>query len=69
MPPISNLYADRAHNITAGKGPFAGRGPPFASPFSNVWKDMRPMMDIVLLGIAVIFFALCFAYTKACDTL
>ncbi len=30
---------------------------------------MRPMMDIVLLGIAVIFFALCFAYTKAWDSL
>jgi len=27
------------------------------------------MMDIVLIGTAVIFFALCFAYVKACDTL
>jgi hypothetical protein len=53
----------------AGKLPLPVEAHPFASPFSNVWKDMRPMMDIVLLGIAVIFFALCFAYTRACDTL
>ncbi|EJT06571.1 hypothetical protein RCCGE510_04507 [Rhizobium sp. CCGE 510] len=27
------------------------------------------MMDIILLGTAIIFFALCFAYTRACDRL
>jgi len=27
------------------------------------------MMDIFLLATAIIFFALCFAYTKACDRL
>jgi len=27
------------------------------------------MMDIVLLGTAVVFFALCFAYARACDRL
>jgi hypothetical protein len=52
-----------------GKVPLPVEAHHFASPFSIVSKDMRPMMDIVLLGIAVIFFALCFAYTKACDTL
>ncbi|WP_283192801.1 hypothetical protein [Rhizobium sp. AN80A] len=39
------------------------------SPLRNIWKEMRPMMDIVLIGTAVIFFALCFAYVKACDAL
>jgi len=27
------------------------------------------MMDIVLIGIGVLFFALSFAYTRACDRL
>ncbi|CDI10542.1 hypothetical protein C241_00685 [Bradyrhizobium lupini HPC(L)] len=27
------------------------------------------MMDIVLIGAATVFFALCFAYTRACDRL
>jgi len=27
------------------------------------------MMDIILLGTAIAFFALCFAYTRACDKL
>jgi len=27
------------------------------------------MMDIILLATAIIFFALCFAYTRACDRL
>ncbi len=40
-----------------------------SSLLRNIWKEIPPMMDIVLIGIAVIFFALCFAYTKACDTL
>jgi hypothetical protein len=26
-------------------------------------------MDIAMLGIVIIFFGLCFAYTKACDRL
>jgi hypothetical protein len=26
-------------------------------------------MDIAMLGIVAVFFALCFAYTKACDRL
>jgi len=27
------------------------------------------MMDIILLGTAIVFFGLCFAYTNACDRL
>jgi len=27
------------------------------------------MMDILLIGIGVLFFILCIAYTKACDSL
>jgi len=27
------------------------------------------MMDIILLGTAIVFFGLCFAYTNACDKL
>ncbi|KVK48079.1 hypothetical protein L901_04060 [Agrobacterium sp. D14] len=27
------------------------------------------MMDVVLIGAATLFFALCFAYTRACDRL
>ncbi|MBB3285452.1 hypothetical protein FHT91_000410 [Rhizobium sp. BK347] len=32
-------------------------------------KDSRSMMDIILVGIGVLFFLLCVAYTKACDSL
>lgn len=32
-------------------------------------KDQRSMMDILLIGIGVLFFILCIAYTKACDSL
>ncbi|QRM61425.1 hypothetical protein F3P66_18525 [Agrobacterium fabrum] len=27
------------------------------------------MMDVILIGAATVFFALCFAYTRACDRL
>jgi len=27
------------------------------------------MLDVILIGTAVVFFALCFAYTQACDRL
>jgi len=27
------------------------------------------MIDVILIGTAVVFFALCFAYTQACDRL
>jgi len=27
------------------------------------------MMDIILLGTAIVFFGLCFGYTNACDKL
>ncbi|CVI22440.1 conserved hypothetical protein [Agrobacterium fabacearum CFBP 5771] len=27
------------------------------------------MMDVILIGVATVFFALCFAYTRACDRL
>ncbi|APO79030.1 hypothetical protein AM571_PC01297 (plasmid) [Rhizobium etli 8C-3] len=32
-------------------------------------QEPRSMMDIILLGIVVAFFALCSAYTSACDRL
>jgi hypothetical protein len=31
--------------------------------------ELGSMMDILLLGMAVGFFALCVAYTRACDKL
>jgi len=30
---------------------------------------VKIMMDIILLGTAIVFFVLCFAYTRACDRL
>ncbi|GEM_PF-6432622 len=32
-------------------------------------KGTRIMMDIILIGTVVVFFGLCFAYTRACDRL
>ena len=32
-------------------------------------SEFGSMMDIILLGTAIAFFALCFAYTRACDKL
>jgi len=32
-------------------------------------QESGSMMDIVLLGTVVAFFALCFVYTRACDRL
>ncbi|CAD0215473.1 MULTISPECIES: hypothetical protein [Rhizobium/Agrobacterium group] len=34
-----------------------------------VEKRSPIMMDLVLIGAATVFFALCFAYTRACDRL
>lgn len=36
---------------------------------SSVEKGVPSMMDIILIGAATAFFALCFAYTRACDRL
>lgn len=32
-------------------------------------KGTRIMMDLILVCTAVVFFGLCFAYTRACDRL
>ncbi|MCP2157248.1 UNVERIFIED_ORG: hypothetical protein J2S29_003634 [Rhizobium sp. SLBN-170] len=36
---------------------------------SSVKKGVPSMMDVILIGAATVFFALCFAYTRACDRL
>ncbi len=47
----------------------------FASPPADggqqqkLHKGAGSMLDIVLIGIGILFFALSFAYTKACDRL
>jgi hypothetical protein len=33
------------------------------------FKGTRIMLDLILIGTAVVFFGLCFAYTRACDRL
>ncbi|KQS88022.1 hypothetical protein ASG68_06685 [Rhizobium sp. Leaf453] len=43
--------------------------PPMAGSNRNFTKELEPMLDIVLIGIGILFFALSFAYTKACDRL
>ncbi len=45
-----------------------GRSPSFLHSTITI-KDSRSMMDILLVGIGVLFFLLCVAYTKACDSL
>jgi len=45
------------------------RTAPFVLSDSTNNPESRSMMDIILLGTAVVFFALCFAYTQACDRL
>lgn len=42
---------------------------PFGLSCSAQTKGVRMMIDVILIGIAVVFFALCFAYTQACDRL
>jgi predicted transcriptional regulator len=32
-------------------------------------QELQFMMDVILLGLAVAFFAICLAYTRACDRL
>ncbi|ARM91754.1 hypothetical protein RHEC894_PD00249 (plasmid) [Rhizobium sp. CIAT894] len=49
-------------------GPSKG-GAPFVLSDSKKATGVTIMMDIILLGTAIIFFALCFAYTRACDRL
>jgi len=47
----------------------SGRMAPFGSSGFDHSKESGSMMDIILLGTAVVFFAICFAYTQACDRL
>lgn len=51
-------------------GSFHGCRPP-AAPFglSGSRNGVPLMMDILLIGAALAFFAFCFAYTRACDRL
>jgi hypothetical protein len=42
---------------------------PFVLSDSKKNTGVTIMMDIILLGTAIILFALCFAYTRACDRL
>jgi hypothetical protein len=32
-------------------------------------QELHFMMDVILLGVAVAFFALCFVYARVCDSL
>ncbi|TGS19280.1 hypothetical protein EN852_002935 [Mesorhizobium sp. M2E.F.Ca.ET.209.01.1.1] len=36
-------------------------------PTNTKWKQGRPAMDLIVLGIGILFFALSLAYVKACD--
>jgi len=77
--PVSNLYGDRVHILLEKThpvpppkcdGPFSG----YCEPFHQGRKVQKQTqgtntMDIVVLGIGILFFALSFAYIKACDIL
>jgi len=45
------------------------RTAPFGLSGLDQFKGTRIMLDLILIGTAIIFFALCFAYTRACDRL
>jgi hypothetical protein len=51
------------------KGAVLRTAPFILSDSQEEQQESRSMMDIVLLATAIIFFALCLAYTKACDRL
>jgi hypothetical protein len=57
---------DRLH-ARKKRGALDGSLGSFDVPKNNQGK--RSMMDILLIGIGVLFFVLCIAYTKACDSL
>jgi hypothetical protein len=42
---------------------------PFGLSRSVHKQESGSMMDTILIGTALAFFALCFAYTRACDRL
>jgi len=42
---------------------------PFGLSGLDQFKGTRIMLDLILIGTAVVFFGLCFAYTRACDRL
>lgn len=45
------------------------RTAPFGLSGLDQFKGTRIMLDLILIGTAVVFFGLCFAYTRACDRL
>jgi hypothetical protein len=47
----------------------SSRRRPLACLIPPTTKDSGSMMDVILVGTAVVFFAFCFAYTRACDRL
>jgi hypothetical protein len=55
--------------------PTRNEGAFFEGAVSLFWRstrtarDKRSMMDILFIGIGALFFILCIAYTKACDSL
>ncbi len=65
MPERSN---DHLHARKHERRPFPGMAP-FVLSDSKKATGVTIMMDIILLGTAILFFALCFAYARACDRL
>jgi len=80
LPPVSNLDAVRPHIACGIQAPDRGQpGAPGLFVHSalsiagrekfRAQKEQRSMMDILMIGIGVLFFALSLAYTTACDRL
>ncbi|MER8819811.1 hypothetical protein NKH70_08270 [Mesorhizobium sp. M0991] len=70
--PVSNLYGTLIHirrSDVSGRRCDAATG---SDSFVQVEKNKHQgkcTMDIVVVGIGIAFFALCFGYIKACDKL
>jgi hypothetical protein len=77
-PPLSNLYAGREHIrretrslivvvYPAGGTSFQGSASD-RMPVPNIGKEQENM-DIIMVAIGAVFFALCLGYIKACEKL
>jgi hypothetical protein len=68
------LHGEDTHDVVfpsaeRKEAPLIRSAPFIASAVNNNNQGSRSMMDIILVGIGVLFFLLCVAYTKACDSL
>lgn len=64
---LERLFGSDAYLVTRRDRLHAGK--PTGLSWSLTTKESGSMMDIILIGTAVGFFGLCFAYTQACDRL